>query len=366
MRVGILGGGQLARMMALAAHNIDIATLAMDESADCPAVRVTEVLAGRFDHRGDLDRLASAASVVTYEFENVPIEAANYLAERLPVYPPPSALETAQDRVVEKTTFRELGIPTPTFEAVSSISELEAAVTRIGLPSVLKTRRLGYDGKGQRVIRTQADVADAWNLLGKSPLILEQFIPFEREGAIIAVRGIDGDHAFYPLVETQHENGILSVALAPAPHWSASLQAEAESYATRLLDHLDYVGVLALELFKHQGRLIGNEFAPRVHNSGHWTIDGAETSQFENHLRAVLHVPLGSTAAIGCAAMVNLIGSIPPVATLLAIPHARVHLYGKRPRAGRKVGHITVRADDPETLQRRLADVRSVVRNVLA
>ncbi len=365
MKVGILGGGQLARMMALAGHAIDVPTLVLEESAECPAVRVTDVLVGGFEHRGDLERLAAAASVVTYEFENVPVEAARYLAQRVPVYPPPMALETAQDRFIEKTTFRSLDIPTPEFATVDSLADLEAAVGRIGLPAVLKTRRLGYDGKGQRVIRTAADVPAAWQALGSAPLILEQFIPFDREVAIIAVRGIDGGHAFYPLVETRHESGILSVSIAPEPRWSAKLQADAEAYATRLLDHLEYVGVLALELFEHDGRLLGNEFAPRVHNSGHWTIDGAETSQFENHLRAVLNLPLGSTAAIGCSAMVNLIGAIPTLSTLLAVPHARVHLYGKRPRPGRKVGHVTVRADDMDTLQTRLEQVRGIVANVL-
>lgn len=363
MKVGILGGGQLGRMLALAGHSIGIRTLVLENSAECPAVNVTDVLVGEFENRGDLERIAAASSVVTYEFENVPVEAARYLAQRVSVCPPPQALECAQDRLIEKTTFQSLGIPTPQFAAVDSIEGLREAVARIGLPAVLKTRRLGYDGKGQRVLRAPGDVDAAWAALGGVPMILEEFVPFDREVAIIAVRSRDGSHAFYPLVETRQEGGVLRTAIAPEPQWSQTLQMQAETHATRLLDHLDYVGVLALELFEHHGGLLGNEFAPRVHNSGHWTIEGAETSQFENHLRAILGLPLGSTAAIGHVGMVNLIGSLPPISAILAIPHARVHLYGKRERAGRKLGHVTVRADNAAELIVRLDRVIAVVKD---
>lgn len=361
MTVGILGGGQLARMMALAGHALGIRTLVLATEAECPAAGVTDVLVGDYLHRGDLERLAAASSVVTYEFENVPVEAARYLAERVATFPPPQALEAAQDRLAEKNLFVSLNIPTPEFVEVNSPEDLRAAVRRIGLPAVLKTRRMGYDGKGQRVLREPSDVDAAWVALGVVPAILEQFIPFEREVAIIAVRGVDGSHAYYPLVETRQVNGILRSAIAPEPRWSGALQQSAEEFATRLLDRLEYAGVLALELFEHDGRLLGNEFAPRVHNSGHWTIDGAEISQFENHLRAILNLPLGSTTAIGHVGLVNLIGVIPPLASLLAIPHARVHLYGKRARPGRKVGHVTVRADDAETLARQMEELVRVV-----
>ncbi len=364
MNVGILGGGQLGRMLALAAHRLGLRTLVLDTSAECPAVDVTQVLVGSFEHRGDLERLAAASSVVTYEFENVPVEAARYLCERVPVFPPPLALETAQDRFLEKSLFAKLEIPTPAFVTVDTSDDLRFAIERVGLPAVLKTRRMGYDGKGQRVIREATEYDAAWMALGGTACILEQFIPFRRELSIVAVRDADGGHAFYPLVETRHEGGILATARAPADHISPDMQRAAEGCATRLLDHLDYVGVLALEMFEHEGRLLGNEFAPRVHNSGHWTIDGAETCQFENHLRAVLGLPLGSTDTIGCSAMVNLIGATPPIANLLEIPHARVHLYGKRPRPGRKLGHVTVRAEDDDTLQSRLDAVLRVVKNV--
>lgn len=362
MRVGILGGGQLGRMLALAGHNLGIRTLVLEESAECPAVNVTDVLAGSFEHRGDLERIAAACSVVTYEFENVPIEAARYLAERVHVYPPPQALESAQDRLIEKRLFQSLDIATPDFEPVDSLGELNSAVERIGLPAVLKSRRFGYDGKGQRVLRNEGEIDAAWETLGGVPMILERFVPFDREVAIIAVRTRDGSHAFYPLVETRQRDGILRTAVAPEPRWTPELQQAAEAYAARLLDRLEYVGVLALELFEYEGSLLGNEFAPRVHNSGHWTIDGAETSQFENHLRAILDLPLGSTAAIGHVGMVNLVGVLPSLESMLRIPHARVHLYGKRPRPGRKIGHVTVRADDPSTLIARLDELNEVVR----
>ncbi|MBK8268229.1 MAG: 5-(carboxyamino)imidazole ribonucleotide synthase [Planctomycetes bacterium] len=361
MNVGILGGGQLGRMLALAGHALGIRTLVLENSAECPAVNVTDVLVGAFENRGDLERIAAASTVVTYEFENVPIEAARYLAQRVSVCPPPQALECAQDRLIEKTTFQSLGIPTPQFADVDSIDGLREAVARIGLPAVLKTRRLGYDGKGQRVLRAPGDVDVAWAALRRAH-DLGRVCAFDREVAIIAVRSRDGSHAFYPLVETRQEGGILHTAIAPEPRWSQALQTNAETYAMRLLDHLDYVGVLALELFEHNGGLLGNEFAPRVHNSGHWTIEGAETSQFENHLRAILGLPLGSTAAIGHVGMVNLIGTLPPISAILAIPHARVHLYGKRERSGRKLGHVTVRAENGAELIVRLDRVIAVVK----
>ena len=305
---------------------------------------------------------------MTYEFENVPVAAARFLAERVPVYPPPAALEAAQDRLVEKTFFQKLGVATPPFAPVDSQADLDAAIAQIGLPAVLKTRRLGYDGKGQIILREPADAATAWAALGDAPLILEGWVPFERELSILAARGRNGETAFFPLVENHHRDGILRLSLAPAPGITPALQSAAEQIASRALAALDYVGVLAIELFQvTRGLEIGgrgwtgasspvprpsslvtvvNEMAPRVHNSGHWTIEGAETSQFEQHLRAVLGLPLGATAARGFSAMVNLIGALPDPAAVLAIPGAHLHLYGKQPRAGRKLGHITLRADD--------------------
>jgi 5-(carboxyamino)imidazole ribonucleotide synthase len=251
---------------------------------------------------------------------------------------------------------------------VGTHAELDQALARIGCPAVLKTCRLGYDGKGQFVLREPVDAARAWELLGGAAsddgapaLILEGFVQFEREVSLIAARGRDGETAFYPLVENHHPGGILGLSLAPAPNATHELQALAEEYATRVLDALGYVGVLTIEFFQESGRLLANEMAPRVHNSGHWTIEGAETSQFENHLRAVLGLPLGSTAPVGCSAMLNLIGRVPERAAVLAVPGAHLHLYGKSPAPGRKLGHITLRGESWDALEEPLAHLRGLL-----
>jgi 5-(carboxyamino)imidazole ribonucleotide synthase len=360
VRVGVLGGGQLGRMLALAGYPLGISCRCFDTDA-APAGQVTELVIGEFHDAEALSRFAAGMDVVTYEFENVPLAAAEFLARRGPVFPPPEALRVSQDRLAEKMLFRELGIPTPAFAPVSTLDELQAAVHAVGLPAVLKTRRFGYDGKGQRTLREPDEVAPAWEALGSSPLILEAFVPFQRELSILTVRSRAGDEAFYPLVQNEHESGILRLSLAPAPAHSAALQEHAEALARRILERLGYVGVLALELFEIGGDLLASEIAPRVHNSGHWTIEGAETSQFENHLRAVSGLPLGSTAARGHSAMVNLIGSLPDPEPVLRIPGAHMHVYGKSPRPGRKVGHITVRSDSPPALEAALTRVRSML-----
>jgi 5-(carboxyamino)imidazole ribonucleotide synthase len=284
--------------------------------------------------------------VVTYEFENVPVASALRLAGRVPVRPAPSALAVGQDRVVEKEAFRAAGIPTSPFLAVDSLAELQAGIADIGLPAVVKTRRFGYDGKGQAVLRRPADAEGAWARLGGVPLLLEAFVDFRRELSILGVRGVDGECAFYPLVENEHKGGILWKSTAPAPDVSPALQARAEDHARHLLERHEYVGVLAIELFDGGDDLVANEMAPRVHNSGHWTMDGAVTSQFENHLRAVCGLPLGSAAARGPSAMVNLLGDVPPLERLLRIPGAHVHLYDKAATPRRKVGHVNVTGAD--------------------
>ena len=344
MIVGVLGGGQLGRMLALAGHPLGVRVRCLDPSADAPAGQVAELLVGSYDDPERLQALADGADVVTYEFENLPATAAHFLAERVPVSPSPAALEAAQDRLTEKTLFRSLDIPTPRFAAVSSRPELHRAVAEIRLPAVLKTRRLGYDGKGQAVLRQPIDVEAAWTSLGRTPLLLEAFVPFERELSVLAVRGRDGAIRCYPPIENHHRDGILRRSLAPAPELTTELHRQAEDYATRIMVALGYVGVLAVELFQHNGRLLANEMAPRVHNSGHWTIEGAETSQFDNHLRATLGLPLGSTAARGHSAMLNLIGALPDPRAVLAVEGAHLHLYGKAPRPSRKLGHVTVTA----------------------
>jgi 5-(carboxyamino)imidazole ribonucleotide synthase len=348
MNVGIVGGGQLARMLALAGYPLDLRFQVLDPAADACAGQVATLLRDDYDAETRLEQLADWAEVVTFDFENVPATAALALERQVAVYPPPGALAAAQDRVAEKTLFWELGIPTPTFATVASLAELHGAVVRVELPAVLKTRRLGYDGKGQRVLRVPEDVEPAWRVLGGAPLILESFVPFEREVSVLAVRGRDGATAFYPLVENHHRDGILRLSRAPYP--APGLEREGWDCARRLLERLNYVGLLAIEFFVKDGHLIANEMAPRVHNSGHWTIEGAETSQFENHLRAILGLPLGSTAAVGHAAMVNCIGAMADRKAVLAVAGAHYHAYGKAPRPGRKVGHLTLRADDPETL----------------
>ncbi|HUW98747.1 MAG TPA: 5-(carboxyamino)imidazole ribonucleotide synthase [Acidiferrobacter sp.] len=359
MIVGIIGGGQLARMLALAGHPLGVRCLFLDPAPDACARSVGELILGDYDDSALLDQIAQRAQVVTYEFENVPADSLQYLAARTTVHPTASALQVARDRWHEKQLFVELGIPTPRFMAVDSPGDLETAVATIGLPAVLKTRTLGYDGKGQRVLRTVADLADALATWGGSPLILEGFVPFSRELSVIAVRGLTGDTKFYPLNENIHKDGVLAQSVSRP---GDPMTARAEDYARRLLDRLGYVGVLALELFQEGDTLFANEMAPRVHNSGHWTIEGAETSQFENHMRAILGLPLGSTDPLWSAGMVNFIGRLPDTAQVLGVPGAHMHVYGKEARPGRKLGHATVRAHDEGALRQALAQLQVLAR----
>jgi 5-(carboxyamino)imidazole ribonucleotide synthase len=347
MKVGILGAGQLARMLALAGYPLGLQFIFLDPSADACANHLGEHLLGDYDDPDLLAQLAERADVVTYEFENVPAPVAEFLASHTQVHPDPKALTVAQDRLIEKTFFNNIGIPTPPYAPVDSLDDLQKVMANIGYPAILKSRTQGYDGKGQSVLRSADDLADAWDLLQGVPAIVEAFVPFDREVSIIAVRSVSGDIAFYPLAENSHRGGILRVSESRTDD---VMQAAAESYVTRLLEALDYVGVLALELFEVNGELIANEFAPRVHNSGHWTIEGAQTSQFENHLRAIVGLPLGSTDLVGQSAMVNFIGGLPDSDKLLALPHTHLHLYDKAPRKGRKVAHATIRAATAEQL----------------
>ncbi len=343
LTIGVLGAGQLGRMMALAGYPLGLRFVFLDPAASAPAGSLAEHVVADYLDEQALERL-SACDVVTYEFESVPVEAARRLAQKTQVFPPPDALAVAQDRLLEKECFRALGVPTAPFAPVSTREELASHVQELGLPAVLKTRRFGYDGKGQAVLRSEADLDAAFAELGAQPLLLEGFVPFERELSLLCVRGRDGKVAFYPLVENRHREGILRVTYAPADGIRDSLQATAERYAGQVLERLAYVGVLTIEFFLRDGELYANEMAPRVHNSGHFTIEGAETSQFENHLRAILGLPLGSTEVLEPCAMLNLVGDLPPREAVLAVPSAHLHFYDKAPRVGRKVGHITVRA----------------------
>ena len=340
MRIGIIGAGQLGRMMALSGIPLGLGFTMYDRHADVPGAAVAPVVTGRFDDLRRLRQFASRVDVVTFDWENVPVESARAVARVVPVWPPPRALEIGQDRLAEKRLFRRLGMQVAPHAAVASQDDLVRAVDRLGAPGILKTRRLGYDGKGQVAIRRPADAADAWQRLRGQALLYERFVDFSRELSLVAVRDRAGRVACYPLAANVHAGGIL--AETRAPHADAALQRAAERQARRLLTALRYVGVICVEYFVERGRLIANEMAPRVHNSGHWTIEGAETSQFENHVRAVAGLPLGSTRPRGHAVMVNLVGRLPDRRGLLALPGLHWHDYGKAARPGRKLGHLTL------------------------
>ena len=342
MRVGVVGAGQLGRMLALAGYPLGIHFLCLDPSADAPAGQVAPLLRGAFTDRRLLARLARQCEVITFDWENVSVSGLAGIARRhrARICPPLAALATGQDRVAEKRLFERLRIPTTRWQAVDSRGALAHAMATVGVPGVLKTRRMGYDGKGQAVIRKPSDAERAWAQLGRVPLLYEEYVAFDCEVSIIGARSIRGEIAVYPLCGNVHGAGVLR--LTRAPYGLPSWQRRAASYLERLLAHFHYSGILTIEFFVRRGRLIANEMAPRVHNSGHWTIEGAMTSQFENHLRAILGLPLGATRARGFSAMVNLIGEMPPRERLLSLAGVHLHDYGKTARPGRKMGHCTV------------------------
>ena len=363
--VGILGGGQLARMLALSGAPLGLRFLVMDEATDACAGQFAPMIVGDYTDQDALETFATRIDVATFDFENVPSEAAHWLAARVPVFPSPRALSVAQDRLAEKTLFRTLGVPVPEFADVATREDLDAAIGTIGVPCILKTRRLGYDGKGQFRIRSVDDADAAWRTLGdqgsRTGLILEAFVPFERELSVIAVRGRDGEFRTWPVTENWHVEGVLSASLAPA-YVDPAVADLAIEHARRIADALEYVGVFALELFacadgKGSLRLLANELAPRVHNSGHWTLEGAETSQFQNHLRAVSGLPLGDTSPRGVSCMLNWIGQMPDAFAVLDTAGGHWHDYGKQPRDGRKVGHATLRSDSADALHDALVRV---------
>jgi 5-(carboxyamino)imidazole ribonucleotide synthase len=350
MTVGIVGAGQLGRMMALAGYPLGLDFLFLDPAEQPPAAQLAPVLQSAFTNDAALGTLGSRCEVVTIDWENVSVEALRKLGRETRVSPPLSAIATAQDRVREKRLFEKLGITTTRWRAVSSRRQLASAIIDIGLPGVLKTRRMGYDGKGQTVLRTAAEVERAWTQLGQVPLLYEELVPFDLEVSVIGVRSRSGESRVYPLNHNLHSGGILR--LTRAPYGNARLNRLARQHVLAVMEHFRYVGVLTIEFFVRGGRLVANEMAPRVHNSGHWTIEGAVTSQFENHLRAILGLPLGDASAKGHSAMINLIGTMPVRGELLR--HAGVHLhdYAKEPRPGRKLGHLTVVEDDAGRCER--------------
>jgi len=354
MRIGIIGAGQLGQMLGYAARDLGVECRFVDPSDSPPAADCGEVTQRPFDDDKALAELAASCDVVTYEFENVPVEALHKIDDKVPVYPPADALRHAQDRLDEKRLFDQLDIPLPGYRTVDSRADIVTATEELGLPVVIKSRRLGYDGKGQFIVREHGDIDTAWKTLGAQALIAEQWINFDFEVSCIGARNVDGDIVIYPLIRNVHEGGILKTSRSPID--APGLADRAETYVQRMLGHLDYVGVLALELFVCGEDLLANEFAPRVHNSGHWTIEGSATSQFENHLRAVMNRPLGSTASLAHAGMVNLIGDIPDAVRSQEI--GVLHDYGKAPRPGRKLGHITITAESAAERDR-LVDIIS-------
>lgn len=350
MRLGILGGGQLGRMLALAAHALGLEPLAYDPSPEACAGDVARLVTGAFDDTRALQKFASEVDALTYEFENIDAALLDDLGERgVPFDPSPRFLARSQDRLEEKRALVELGVPVTPHRPVSSRAELEEAFDALGGAIVLKTRRLGYDGRGQIRIESRAALDDAWARLGSRPLIAEVLVPFRTEVSLVATRGRDGRMVFYPLTENRHRHGILRLSRAPvADPALEALAPIAEDYLRRIAEHYGYVGTLTVEFFVDpDGRLVANETAPRVHNSGHWTIDGAKTSQFANHVRALAGYPLGPSRPHGHTAMVNCVGALPDPRAVLALPGAQLHDYRKAPRPGRKVGHVTLVGESP-------------------
>ncbi len=339
MNIGILGGGQLAQMLALAGIPLGFRFRFFDPSPSAPAACAGKHILASFDDTAALDAFCEGLDVITYEFENIPASTVEYVTKRLPVRPSLECLTATQERLAEKTLFQQLNIPTAAFVTVDVAEDLKTVASQIGFPCMFKARRSGYDGKGQRLVKSAEELLPAWEALGSVPIIAEQYIRFTREVSLIAVRSLHGAMKYYALTENYHRDGILRRSLAPA---SSPLQSTAESYASLVMKHLNYVGVLCIEFFESNGGLIANEMAPRVHNSGHWTIEGAKTSQFENHLRAITDMPLGSTDIISPTVMMNIIGTVPDTRALMDIENAHIHLYGKSAKPGRKLGHITI------------------------
>jgi 5-(carboxyamino)imidazole ribonucleotide synthase len=354
MNVGILGGGQLARMMAQAGSSLGISFMFLCPDSHACAAPYGEHLCAPFDDKRAQERLSKWADVVTYEFENIPLSLVESFQQQIPLHPASSVLSVARDRLPEKLLFRTLGIHTAKFASVDSLEKLINTLEDFSLPAILKNRTQGYDGKGQALLRKESDLSAAWKEVGKFPCIVESMVAFTRELSIIAARNQKGNMVFYPVSENHHRDGILRLSIS---RQHDPMQIRAEAIIRSIMDNLGYVGVMALELFQVGDQLFANEIAPRVHNSGHWTIEAAETSQFENHLRAICGLPLGNTSLVQTTAMVNLIGRLPVEAEIRNIPGSSTHFYGKVERPRRKVGHVTLINSDcsPEEFELRLA-----------
>ncbi len=358
-KVGIVGAGQLGRMLALAGYPLGLSCLFLDRSADAPGAQVAPIVVGGLEDPEKLMELARRSEVVTFDWENVAGSALAPLEQATTVRPPRKALEVSQDRLAEKALFESLKIPVAAHAAVDSKADLVRATRRLGTRGVLKTRRLGYDGKGQYLLRQADEIDAAWARIGAAGLIYERFQSFSREVSIIGARSAAGEIVYYPLSSNTHADGVLRYGVAPFN--SPGLERTARRYLKKVMESLAYVGVLTIEFFVVKGRLIANEMAPRVHNSGHWTIEGSITSQFENHLRAICGLPLGSTRALGHTAMINFLGGMPSMPALLAIDGLGFHDYGKAPRPGRKLGHCTIVRAHPRDRNQALADALKLV-----
>jgi len=357
--IGILGGGQLAKMLSEAAAELHLRTICVDSNPEACASGVTHIINAEFDDLVALENFAKQCDVITFENENIPLETIRFLKQFCPVYPDETVLSLTQDRLLEKELFTTLNIPTNNFIAVNTLNALYAAVEKVGLPCLIKTRRFGYDGKGQYLIKNNADINLAWQELSVQPLILESFVALETEVSMIATRNLQGKIVYYPLTENYHKNGVLR--LSQAPFLRPSLEKDAKNYMEKVLTHFNYVGTLAIEFFVANNQLLANEIAPRVHNSGHWTIEGAVTSQFENHLRAIAGLPLGLADAVGYSAMLNCLGTLPELEKILAINYVHYHVYGKTELPNRKIGHVTVNSPTKGLTRQQLQYVATVI-----
>lgn len=367
MRVGVFGGGQLGRMMALAGYPFNLRFSFYDALPDCPSAPLGDRFGDAEASEASLEAFLASADVFTYEFENIPVAWVERIASRKPLYPGVRSLAVSQNRLNEKALFDRVGIPAAPWRRVDSLEDLKSAVAALGMPLVVKTVTGGYDGKGQFVIRAGTDVETCWNELGRAaPLLAESFVRFHRELSIVAVRGQDGEVRCYPPAWNVHHQGILSHSVVPAPDLDETRMRQAEDYIRAIMHDLGHVGVMTLEMFETDSGLVANETAPRVHNSGHWSIEGAICSQFENHMRAVAGLPLGVTDPIRPSAMINIIGSHPDTAAILAIPETHLHLYGKAERPGRKLGHITVTAPSHAALMERITIIAAALPNRMA
>jgi 5-(carboxyamino)imidazole ribonucleotide synthase len=358
-RVGIVGAGQLGRMLALSGYPLGVRCLFLDRSGDAPGAQVAPILIGDLEDPSRLAALAAQSDVVTFDWENISAGLLKPLEKMAAIRPSPAALEVSQDRLREKALFASLKIPAAAHASIDGKDQLARAARRLGVPGVLKTRRLGYDGKGQFLMRHAADIDEAWARLGGQGLIYEKFQNFSKEVSIVGARSASGQTVFYPLSANTHGGGILRYSVAPFAN--DALERVARAYMKRVMNALVYVGVLAIEFFVVRGRLIANEMAPRVHNSGHWTIEGCVTSQFANHLRAICDLPLGSTRPLGHAAMINFLGKMPDRERLLGIEGLAFHQYGKEPRPGRKLGHCTILRSRIKDRNQALADALKLI-----